>query len=131
MKRTPLKRGNSTLKRSPLKKQSEKGKQKRLEDAAKTAEMQFVFLEIWYSLGLGQRVCYETGEKLYGEPLSAYFHHVLPKERFPQYTNSKWNIVLLTIEAHDQVEKDIDKSPRVKELYLTLLEQHRNNELKP
>ncbi len=85
--------------------------------------MKHVFMSIWNGR---ERICYETGKKLYGEPLSTYFHHVLEKSKYPQYKFCGWNIVLVTPEVHDQVHKDMDKTPKIKKLHLELLEKHLN-----
>ena len=42
-----------------------------------------------------------------GEPLHIYFHHILPKEKYPQAALDEENIILLTWEEHDQVESDM------------------------
>jgi len=69
--------------------------------------------EIWNER---EHVCFETGKPLTGEPLTLYFHHILPKAKYPLYALQKWNIVLLHPDAHSQVETFIDKCPRVKAL---------------
>lgn len=40
------------------------------------------------------------------EPLTVFFHHILPKEKYPQAAFDEENIILLTLEEHDQVEMD-------------------------
>jgi hypothetical protein len=82
-----------------------------------------IFMDIWRQR---KHVCYETGESLGKEPLTIYFHHVLPKHKYPEYMLAPWNIVLVSVETHDQVERDIDKCPKIKKLFLELLEKHRN-----
>lgn len=63
-----------------------------------------------------EHVCFETGRRLPVVPLTLYFHHILPKAKYPQYRHSKWNIVLLDVDTHSQVEAMLDKCPRVKAL---------------
>jgi hypothetical protein len=38
---------------------------------------------------------------------TAFFHHILPKEKYPQAALDEENIILLTLNEHDQVESDI------------------------
>lgn len=71
-----------------------------------------------------EHVCYETGKYLGSEPLTLFFHHVLPKAKYPQYRHCEWNIVLLHPDVHVQVETFLDKAPKVKELTQQLMEQY-------
>ena len=43
------------------------------------------------------------------EPLTVFFHHILPKEKYPEASLDEENIILLTLEEHDNVEKDMYK----------------------
>lgn len=119
------------MKRSPLKRKSFKKKKKEGWTGTfnqvppidkKGSLMAFFFLEIWEERK-GDRYCYETGKKLYGDPSSTMFHHILEKSKYPQFKFEKWNIVLLTPEVHEQVHLNIDKTPRVKALKEYLLNQ--------
>lgn len=84
------------------------------------------YLQIWEAQ---PHRCQVTGKWLGDEPLSTFFHHVLPKTRFPQYRWCRWNIAILHPEVHAQVEIDMDKVPEIRRLYEDLLEGHRNGEL--
>jgi hypothetical protein len=68
------------------------------------AEMQQFFLQIWKKR---QHLSEISGLPLVGEPLSVYFHHILPKNKYPQAALDEENIILLTLNEHDQVESDI------------------------
>ena len=68
------------------------------------AEMQQFFLQIWKKR---QHLSEISGLPLVGEPLSVYFHHILPKEKYPEAALDEENIILLTLNEHDQVESDI------------------------
>jgi hypothetical protein len=68
------------------------------------AEMQQFFLQIWKKR---QHLSEISGLPLVGEPLSVYFHHILPKEKYPQAALDEENIILLTLNEHDQVESNI------------------------
>lgn len=71
------------------------------------------YQEIWNER---PHMCFETYQNLPSEPLTLYFHHILPKAKYPQYRHEKWNIVILHPDAHSQVEFNIHKCPRVKAL---------------
>jgi hypothetical protein len=43
------------------------------------------------------------------EPLLMFFHHILPKNKYPQAEYDKENIILLTFEEHEAVEADMYK----------------------
>jgi hypothetical protein len=70
------------------------------------SEMQEFFLQIWR-----KRLHYSqvSMDYLGKEPLSVFFHHILPKEKYPQAMYDEENIILLTLEEHDNVERDIYK----------------------
>lgn len=79
----------------------------------KSAEnMQEFFLELWKKLPHFSQV---SGKYLGKEPLSVFFHHVLPKEKYPQVAEDEENIILLTLEEHDQVEMDMYRYDEVNE----------------
>ena len=69
-----------------------------------TVELHEFFLHIWK-----KRLHYSevSMDYLGREPLSVFFHHILPKEKYPQAALDEENIILLTLNEHDQVEKDI------------------------
>ena len=74
------------------------------------SEMQEFFLQIWR-----KRLHYSqvSMDRLGKEPLSVFFHHILPKEKYPQAMYDEENIILLTLEEHDNVERDIYKYEEV------------------
>lgn len=81
--------------------------------AGKTEEiskMQEFFLKIWK-----KRMHYSeiSMDYLGKEPLSVFFHHILPKEKHPEAMFDEENIILLTLEEHDNVEKDMYKYEEV------------------
>ena len=65
------------------------------------SELHEFFLQIWK-----KRLHYSqiSMDYLGKEPLSIFFHHILPKEKYPQAAFDEENIILLTLEEHDQVE---------------------------
>jgi hypothetical protein len=69
----------------------------------KMTPMKDMFLRIWKTKPHKSEI---SGASLGSEALSTYFHHVLPKEKYPQAALDEENIILLTWEEHDQVEMD-------------------------
>jgi hypothetical protein len=127
----PLKR-KSTLKKSgfaqsktKIPKFSKLGLQKNTEKKL-LLQQDFIFYKnIW---SIRQHYCFETGVYL-GEELNlCFFHHVLPKENYPQYRHCAWNIVLLAQGVHNQVETNIEFCPKVNKLTKQLILKHKNNE---
>jgi len=66
-------------------------------------EMHQFFLEIWKKKPHKSEI---SGTYLGSEALSTYFHHILPKSKYPEACLDEENIILLTWEEHDQVEMD-------------------------
>jgi hypothetical protein len=98
--RKPLSKGDKTLK---LIKDTYKMCVKRDEEIQKTVEMQEFFLQIWKKRPHKSEI---SGASLGSEALSTYFHHILPKSKYPEACLDQENIILLTWEEHDQVEMD-------------------------
>lgn len=73
-------------------------------------QMQEFFLNIWNTKNNVSEV---SNIYLGNEPLSIYFHHILPKEKYPQAKFDKNNIILLSLDEHSNVENDMYKYPEV------------------
>lgn len=73
-------------------------------------KMQEFFLSIWKQRAHKSEV---SGTYLGSEPMSSYFHHILPKEKYPQACFDEENIILLTLDEHTNVESDMYKYPEV------------------
>jgi hypothetical protein len=75
-------------------------REKRRED---TDEMRKFFLTIW-----SKRLHYSevSGEWLGKEPLSIYFHHILPKIKYPDAKFDEDNVILLTFDEHQNIENN-------------------------
>lgn len=71
-----------------------------------------MFLNIWKKKKHYSEV---SGIYLGSEPMSTYFHHILPKEKFPEACLDEENIILLTLEEHSNVENDMYKFEKVNE----------------
>jgi hypothetical protein len=63
-----------------------------------------MFLDIWKKRPHKSEV---SGAYLGSEPMSTYFHHILPKEKYPDACLDEENIILLTLEEHSNVENDM------------------------
>jgi hypothetical protein len=63
-----------------------------------------MFLNIWKKKRHYSEV---SGAYLGSEPMSTYFHHILPKEKYPDACLDEENIILLTLEEHSNVENDM------------------------
>ena len=63
-----------------------------------------MFLGIWKKRKHNSEV---SGVYLGKEPMSTYFHHILPKEKYPDACLDEENIILLTLEEHSNVENDM------------------------
>lgn len=71
------------------------------------------FLAIWSTRS---HYCQETGKWLGKEAKWTMFHHLIWKSTYPEYKYDDWNIVLLDPDIHEQAHRDIDTTPKVKEL---------------
>lgn len=69
----------------------------------KNIEMKDFFLKIWKDRPHKSEI---SGVPLGSEALSTFFHHILPKSKYPEASLDEENIILLTWEEHDQVESD-------------------------
>lgn len=63
-----------------------------------------MFLSVWKKRKHHSEV---SGAYLGNEPMSTYFHHILPKEKYPEACLDEENIILLTLEEHSNVENDM------------------------
>lgn len=88
--------------RKPLAKSRMVAKSK--EPVKKSSELRDFFLQLWNKRPHYSEV---SGKWLGKEPLSVFFHHILPKEKYPQAAFDEENIILLTLEEHNQVEMDV------------------------
>jgi len=83
--------------------------QKGIDEIDKALEKELmwrVFLVLWKKRGAMSEI---SGEKLYSPVSSAYFHHILPKEKYKFLELNEDNIILLTIDEHNNVENNMYK----------------------
>lgn len=83
---------------------------KKLDKPRNISDMNAFFLQIWTKRKHYSEV---SGDYLGKEPLTIYFHHILPKEKFPQAKFDEDNIILLTFDEHNNVENDMYKYEEV------------------
>jgi len=67
------------------------------------SSMREMFMKIWKQRLHKSEI---SGERLGTEPLSIFFHHILPKEKYNQAALDEENIILMTLEEHSNVEND-------------------------
>lgn len=87
-----------------MKKISKKRKKKLEIEAGERNIMLNLFVQIWQSRPHKSEI---SGKNLGAEPLTTYFHHILPKSKYPEQTLNPDNIILLTFEEHQKVEQDM------------------------
>ena len=87
--------------------------------------MKNFFMEIWRTRPHRSEV---SNTFLGNEPLTVFFHHILPKEekKYPQAMYDKENIILLTLQEHESVELDMYKYIVINERREKLLKKYGN-----
>ena len=83
---------------------------KRTNEKIDKEAMKYFFLDLWKTRPHKSEV---SGQYLGKEPLSIYFHHILPKEKYPEACLDAENIILLTLIEHSNVESDMYKYEEV------------------
>lgn len=91
------------------------------EDIRKISDQSHFFLQIW-----GKRPHFSevSGDFLGNEPLTIFFHHILPKEKYPEAWLDEENIILLTLDEHTNVESNIYKYDTINTRRTSLLEKY-------
>lgn len=84
-------------------------------------KMKAFFIKIWKKRGHFSEI---SGTPLGREPLTIFFHHILPKEKYPQAAYDEQNIILLTFDEHTAVESDMYKYERINEKRNLLLDKY-------
>lgn len=113
-----IKKSNSyPIRRSPIKKRSAKKIKQDREEAKITKQDHKIYQEIWDER---EHIDFETDQYIQAsEPLTLFFHHVLPKRAkkdggYPEFRHCKWNIILVSWETHQKAETNIDLVPKIK-----------------
>ena len=86
-----------------------------------TVELHEFFLHIWKKKPHKSEV---SQEYLGSQALSTYFHHILPKSKYPEAALDEENIILLTLNEHEQVEMDMYRYEEVNQRRIKLLEKY-------
>jgi hypothetical protein len=73
-------------------------------------KMRNFFVDIWRKRPHRSEI---SGTYLGQEPLTVFFHHILPKEKHPEAAFDEENIILLTLDEHTNVEFDMYKYEEV------------------
>ena len=68
------------------------------------SSMREMFLRVWKQRPHKSEI---SGERLGTEPLSIFFHHILPKEKYKDAALDEENIILMTLDEHSNVENNI------------------------
>jgi hypothetical protein len=76
----------------------------------KGLKMKMFFMDCWNKKPHRSEI---SGVYLGSEPMSTYFHHILPKSKYPEACFDEENIILLTLDEHTNVEADIYKYEEV------------------
>lgn len=112
------------LKRKPLPASRQlglKAKVKSFVDKEKINAMRNFFIEIWKKREHKSEV---SGVYLGSEPMSTYFHHIMPKEKYPELAYEESNIILLTFPEHSNVENDMYKYDIINEKRKELMKKY-------
>lgn len=88
----------------PMQKRTSKQLTKEIDKKLTTHKMFEFFISYWKKSNKKSAV---SGKFLGKEPLSVFFHHILPKEKYPEACFDEENIILLTLEEHNTVESDM------------------------
>ena len=91
----------------------------------KAFQMQVFFQGIWDERPHKSEV---SGESLGRIALTLYFHHILPKSKYPDLALKKDNIILLTADEHANVESDITRYEEVNNRRELLIIKYKINE---
>lgn len=94
----------------PIAKVSEKKKKLLGEEKKQFQEDKEFYAEIW---SCSPHVCQDCNKNLGREPLTLFFHHLLPKDIYDQFRHTPENIMILCGDCHSQAETFIDRVPKV------------------
>lgn len=101
------------------------------------SELHKFFLSLWQEREEGKDgetyiTCFETKVRLSTDKYkenSACYSHILPKSLYPEYEYKRWNIRIVSPEAHHQYTIYPEKAPKQYGYYKILLDLHKKGEL--
>jgi hypothetical protein len=82
----------------------------KISNSLDVVHMHKMFMHIWDRRPHNSEV---SGERLSSPPSSAYFHHILEKEKYPEAKFDEENIILLTLDEHHNVDSNMYKYERI------------------
>lgn len=88
------------MKKTKLKKYSDKGLVKKREKTENTKKLHEWFLKIWSTLPKPKK-CEECGKWLGNEPNTCFFDHLLEKSKYPELAFVRENIFICCAECHN------------------------------
>lgn len=95
----------------PIARMSEKKKAQLGAEKKLFQEDKEFYAEIW---SCSPHVCQACNKNLGREPLTLFFHHLLPKDIYDQFRHTPENIMILCPDCHTQAETLLDHAPKVK-----------------
>ena len=102
-------------------KRKKKTPQQIKENQEKIQKRNEFFEKIWKSR---PHICEITGVKLYNPINSMYFHHILPKSKYPEAWLDEENIILLHPNIHAQAELDMYRYEEINKRREKLLKKY-------
>lgn len=90
-------------KRKPLSAKKPSNDQRKL-IMEEISSMRELFVQIWKVRPHRSEI---SNDNLGREPLTIFFHHILPKGKYPESAFDSENIILLTLDEHTNVENDM------------------------
>ena len=117
------------MKRTPLKKISEK--KLRSKDTLKKLKEEMRKLDIEFYMSLWKKrchFCYSCLIELPNTPSTYNFDHLLEKSKFPELRHVDWNIGLLCLDCHNKKTAGFINE-RYKEYIIRALENYKNRNL--
>jgi len=96
MKKTPLKRSMTPLKRTPIKRKPVDPEKKKAREEQHNLDKAF-YMSIWESR---PHYCVSCNKYLGSEPSTYNFDHILEKAKYPELRYEKNNIGLLCLQCH-------------------------------
>lgn len=94
----------------PLNKPRLKGRKIHKSNVSNKYNRYNLFMILWKKRGAKSEI---SGQRIYGNPSSAHFHHILPKNKYPELDLIPENIIIMTIDEHNNVENDMYKYEEV------------------
>lgn len=96
--------------KTPIKKYSEKGLEKKKLKTENTKKLHEWFYEIWKNEPHFSEL---SGLPLGSSFSTCYYHHILPKSRYKEAEFDRENIIILTFAEHQEVESNPTKFEKI------------------